>query len=73
MHLYFITIQEIQEIEHAHAHAHTHTHTNVGTVPKSNRKIVETCKSLSLAHKYMTAHFPGLRQVGGFPISSATI
>jgi hypothetical protein len=32
-----------------------------GTFSKSNRKIVETeTKSISLTHKYMIAHFPGL-------------
>jgi hypothetical protein len=33
------------------------------TVPKSNRKIIETtAKSTSLTHIYMTAHFAGLMQ-----------
>ena len=34
----------------------------VGTIPESNIKIVERDKSLLLAHKYMTADFPGLVQ-----------
>ena len=38
-------------------------HHTVGTVTKSNRKIVERGKKLiSLTHQYMTGHFPGLVQ-----------
>jgi hypothetical protein len=34
----------------------------VGTVPKSNLKIVDAeAKLISLANMYMTAHFPGLK------------
>ena len=34
----------------------------VGTIPKSNIKIAERNKIDTIAHKYMTAHFPGLIQ-----------
>ena len=34
----------------------------VGTIPKSNIKVVERKKSISLTHKFMTAHFLGLVQ-----------
>jgi hypothetical protein len=34
----------------------------VGTIPKSNIKIVERGKIDTLKNKYMTAHFPGLEQ-----------
>ena len=35
----------------------------VGTVPKSNREIVETeAKSTPLTHIYMTSHIPALVQ-----------
>ena len=33
---------------------------SVGTVPKSNRKIVERTKSINSTQKYKTVHFPGL-------------
>jgi len=36
------------------------TYYTVGTVLKSNRKLLETEAKLTLLHKYMTAHFPGL-------------
>jgi len=37
---------------------------DIGTVSKSNRKMLETeVKLIPLKYKYMTAHFPGLIQV----------
>jgi hypothetical protein len=38
----------------------TNKYNTEGTIPKSNKKIVERCKIGTLAHKYMTAHFSGL-------------
>ena len=35
----------------------------VGTIPKSNIKVVERCKTEIQVYKYMTAHFPVLVEV----------
>ena len=39
-----------------------HKNTTVGTIPKSNRKIIEKGKIVTRTHKYMTDHIPGLVQ-----------
>ena len=44
---------------------------NTSTVPKSNRKILETtAKSTSLTHIYMTAHFAGLMQALQYQVAT---
>ena len=35
----------------------------VGTIPKSNIKIVVRGKMIPITHKYMITHFPGLVQI----------
>jgi hypothetical protein len=40
------------------------------TIPQSNIKIVE--KSISVTHKYMTAHFSGLVQASHWKVTGLT-
>ena len=56
---YFVLVHVISFYKMKKKHYHI-----VGTVPKSNREVVETeAKKIPLTHIYMTSHFPGLVQI----------